>query len=112
MEEHRVIIASSAKQDIRGIYRYISTELGAPATAMNMVDDIEKAIDGLSFMPKSHPRVHDDFYASMGYRMLSVKKYIVFYSIDENEKIVNVERILHARRDWEQILKGDQWTTT
>ncbi|HBG16880.1 MAG TPA: hypothetical protein DDW93_08890 [Firmicutes bacterium] len=41
---------------------------------------------------------------SIGYRKLIVKNYIVFFTINEKSKVVDVERILYARRDWLRIL--------
>lgn len=40
----------------------------------------------------------------LGYRKLIVKNYIVFFTIDEPNKVVDVERILYGRRDWLRIL--------
>jgi len=55
-------------------------------------------------MPDSHPLVRDDRLASMGYRRLEVKNYTVFFTINEKEKTVDVERVLYARRDWANLL--------
>jgi plasmid stabilization system protein ParE len=55
-------------------------------------------------MPQKCPPVTDERLAVMGYRKLLVKNYIVFFTIDEQSKIVDVERILYARRDWHYIL--------
>jgi plasmid stabilization system protein ParE len=48
--------------------------------------------------------VRDERLAVMGFRILLIKNYIAFYTIDEPNKIVNVERILYGRRDWQRIL--------
>ncbi len=58
----------------------------------------------LADMPQKCPAITDERLASIGYRKLLVKSYIVFFTIDEKEKVVNVERILFARRDWLRIL--------
>jgi plasmid stabilization system protein ParE len=42
--------------------------------------------------------------ASMGYRKLQVKNYIAFFTINEKDGVVDVERILYTRRDWLRIL--------
>ena len=34
------------------------------------------------------------------FRKLIVKNYIIFYRINEAEKVVNVERILHGSTNW------------
>ncbi|MDO9535584.1 MAG: type II toxin-antitoxin system RelE/ParE family toxin [Bacillota bacterium] len=89
MAKYRVDVSEPAENDLRDIVRYISAQLSAPMTALKMMDTIEEAITGLAVMPKKCP---------------PVKNYIFFFSIDEKSKVVDVERILYARRDWHHIL--------
>ena len=104
MGKYRVDISEPAEHDLRGIVRYISAQLDAPITAMKMMDAIEEAIGGLEDMPRKSPPVTDERLAAMGYRKLMVKNYIIFFTIDEKNKIVDIERILYSRRDWLRIL--------
>ena len=104
MVKYRVDVSNPAEEDLRDILRYISTQLSAPITALNMVDTIESALTKLENMPESYPLVRDDRLASMGYRRLEVKNYKAFFTINEKEKIVDVERILYARRDWANLI--------
>ena len=104
MVKYRVDVAEPAEEDLRDILRYISSQLSAPITAMKMMDTIEEAFTKLADMPDSYPLVRDDRLASMGYRRLEVKNYTAFFTINEKEKIVDVERILYARRDWANLL--------
>jgi len=104
MVKYRVDVSDPAEEDIRDILRYISSQLSAPITALKMVDTIESALTKLANMPESHPLVRDDRLTSMGYRRLEVKNYTAFFTINEKEKIVDVERILYARRDWANLL--------
>jgi len=71
---------------------------------MKMLDTIEEALAKLAVMPDSYPLVRDDRLASMGYRRLEVKNYTAFFTINEKDKTVDVERILYARRDWANLL--------
>ena len=104
MSEYRVYITKPAENDLRDIVRYISSQLNVPITALNMMQTLEKAIAALKTTPCLNPLVRDDRLASMGYRALRIKNYIAFYIVDENEKAVDVDRILYARRDWQNIL--------
>jgi toxin ParE1/3/4 len=54
--------------------------------------------------PIGPPAVADERLAAIGYRKLIVKNYIIFFSIDEKAKVVDVERILYGRRNWRAIL--------
>ncbi|HBY05317.1 MAG TPA: type II toxin-antitoxin system RelE/ParE family toxin [Desulfotomaculum sp.] len=104
MAKYRVDVSEPAENDLRDIVRYISAQLSASMTALQMMDTVEEAIMGLAVMPQKCPPVTDERLAIMGYRKLLIKNYIVFFTIDEKSKVVNVERILYARRDWHHIL--------
>ena len=104
MVKFRVDVSEPAEEDLRDIVRYISTQLSVPSTALKMMEVVEEAISKLSDMPYGHPLVRDNRLASMGYRQLTIKKYIAFYTINEKEKVVDVERILYGRRYWANIL--------
>ena len=104
MEKYRVYISEPAENDLRNIVRYISAQLSAPITALKMMDSIEKAINELAFMPQKCLFVVDERLAMLGYHKLVVKNYIVFFTIDEQLKFVDIERILYSRRNWRHIL--------
>jgi len=108
MDKYNVYLSEPAEQDINEISLYISTQLMAPMTAENMVDILYKAMSNLEIMPKRQPLVGDAFLANLGYRILPVKNYLVFYSVNESPpdvREVNVERVLYAGRDWQNLLK-------
>ncbi|HAU32024.1 MAG: Plasmid stabilization system protein [Desulfotomaculum sp. 46_296] len=104
MAKYRIDVSEPAENDLRDIVRYISAQLSASMTALQMMDTVEEAIMGLAIMPQKCPPVTDERLAMRGYRKLFVKNYIVFFTIDEKSKVVDVERILYARRDWRHIL--------
>ena len=104
MAGYRVEVSQPAEEDLRDIVRYISSQLSAPITAVKMMETIEEALSKLSNMPHSYPIVRDDRLASIGYRRVDVKNYTAFFTIDEKKKVVNIERVLYARRDWANLL--------
>ncbi|MBS3900543.1 MAG: type II toxin-antitoxin system RelE/ParE family toxin [Dethiobacter sp.] len=104
MARYRIDISEPAEYDLRDIVRYISAQLFAPMTAIKMMDTMNEAIAGLALMPQKCTFVTDERLAMLGYRKLPVKNYIVFFTINEKLKVVDVERILYARRDWQRIL--------
>ena len=104
MAEYSVEGSEPAENDLRDIVRYISSQLDAPMTALKMMDIIEAAVNSLEDMPQRCPLVADKRLAAMGYRKLIVKNYFVFFTVDEQNKVVDIERILHTRRDWQRIL--------
>lgn len=104
MAKYRVDVSEPAESDLRDIVRYIASQLSAPVSALHMMELFEETMTGLSDMPQRCPLVADDRLSQMGYRKLIIKNYVVFFSIDEKNKVVDVERILYGRRDWLRCL--------
>ena len=104
MARYDIRHTKSSEADLTDILRYIAIELEMPETALRMIETIDNSIESLFTMPHRYPLVDDAHLASMGYRKMVVKNYIAFFTVDDDEKIVNVERILYARRDWLNIL--------
>ncbi len=104
MVKYRVDLSEPAEEDLRDIVRYISAQLFVPITAIKMMETIEDALSKLSDMPHGYPVLRDDRLASMGYRRVDIKNYTAFFTINEKEKVVDVERVLYARRDWGNLL--------
>jgi toxin ParE1/3/4 len=105
MAQYRVDVSEPAENDLKDIVRYIASQLSAPVSALRMMELLEEAMASLSDMPQRRcPLVADERLSQMGYRKLPMKDYIVFFSIDEKNKVFDVERILYGRRDWLRIL--------
>jgi plasmid stabilization system protein ParE len=49
--------------------------------------------------------VPDEYLAEKGIKFVMIKNYMMFYTINEDEKTVIVIRFLYGRRDWKNILK-------
>ncbi|KLU63488.1 plasmid stabilization system protein [Peptococcaceae bacterium CEB3] len=97
-------VSEPAENDLRDIVRYIASQLSAPVSALHMMELLEEAMTGLSDMPQRCPLVADERLSQTGYGKLIVRNYVVFFSIDEKNKVVDIERILYGRRDWLRFL--------
>jgi len=104
MAKFRVDLSEPAENDLRDIVKYISAQLDAPLTALKTMGVIEEALGTLTDMPQRCPLAADEYLAAMGYRKLIIKNYVAFFTVDEKKKVVDVERILFARRDWLRIM--------
>jgi len=93
-----------AKQDMMDISQYISHVLCNPIAAERLADEMIEAAERLSEFPYINaihqtlkPLKHE-------YRKLIVKNYIMFYWIEEEEKLVTIARVIYARRSYEELL--------
>ena len=104
MDVYEVNVTEPAENDLKEVAKYISSQLNAPTTALNMIHTIKTAIAELETMALAYSLVRDDRLAALGYRLLPVSNYIVFYIVNEKERAVDVDRILYGRRDWRNLL--------
>ena len=100
MEQYEVRIFPSAQQDLLDVIDYLNTL--SKAAALNYYDQLTSEISSLRIMPERCPRPRDLALAAKGYRYLVVGNYLVFYVVSGN--IVQIRRILYARRDYKQLL--------
>jgi len=90
MAKYRVDVSEPAENDLKDIVRYIASQLSAPISALQMMELLEEAMSRLSNMPQRCPLVADERLSQMGYRKLPIKNYVVFFSIDEKNKVVDI----------------------
>jgi len=93
-----VIYLPEAISDQANIKIYLSQFY--PGTSQRFFSLLKTKIARLKTYPYSCPVYEDD----PDYRKLVVGDYLVFYMIDENEKRVEIHRILHGSRDVSQLL--------
>ena len=103
---YSLVITDIAEKDILDTVYYIANVLKAPAAANNLLDEIERHEEILENTPNIYPVVPDEYLAQRGMKFTRIKNYLLFYTINEDEKIVTVIRFLYARRDWKNILKA------
>lgn len=104
MTEYKVIIESSAADDLVEISDYITRALNEPGAAAELYYTITDCLLSLSELPKRQKVISDEPYRSMGIRSMYVKNYIVFYSVNDETAAVHIIRILYNRRDWQNII--------
>jgi len=88
-----------AEKDIRSAAMYIAEELKAPMAAANLVREIRRKADNLCDMPYMYREYHSEPQNETIYRAMPVKNYIVFYTVHEEVKTIEVHRVLYARMD-------------
>lgn len=87
------------------IVRYISRELGDPIAADRLAVELIEAGDRIPQFPYAHPAYIPIRPLRHEYRTLLVRNYMMFYWVDEAEKLVTVARVIYARRDYGRLLE-------
>ena len=102
--KYGIELSLAANTDLDDIFAYIADVSLSGEIAKNLMLEIHEAILSLGEMPQRFARSFDPTLAAKGYRRLNVKKYIILYSIDEQNKIVTIARIFHSSRNYEKYI--------
>ena len=104
MNKYKVNFSTDAIADLDGIYQYLFGQMLTPKTVSKIVSAIEDEIYYyLSYMP-FYPLADDERLVQKGVRKMVVKKYLVFFVVNENEMAVNIIHIIHGARNWLNVL--------
>lgn len=104
---YKVKLSKAAKSDLKNAAFYIAYELKNETAAKRLLDQANKQLSALSETPECCPLVRDSFLAANAVRMMTIRKYLAFYIIQEESHSVFVLRIIHSRRDWTSILTDE-----
>ena len=92
---YEIIYLPTARKQLEDIVDYIAVGLAAPDAAHVFIDEVDKAAKSLAEMPYRHPIYHTSFAVLEEVRWISVKNYNVFYKVFEEDKIVEIRRVVH-----------------
>ena len=93
-----------ALQDMVELSSYISKELKNPTAAVHLAEKMVEAIDQLAVFPYMNPVYQPIKPLKYEYRKTVVDNYIIFYTVDEAEKIVTVHRVIYGKRNYNKVL--------
>ena len=99
-----MVIAQSGKNDVKNKKRYIIQNFKYREYAENFSSRIKKAAEELAIFPTSHPLTGFK-YRGYDIYMKPQSNHLLFYTIDDDNGIVTVLRILQDGMDWEYIIQ-------
>ena len=104
-----VVVSQSAKEDIRGILHYLTVELRNRQAASNFADYVDSQITSLEEMPERYPFCREPLLASLGYRKIVSKSYVILCRIDQAREEVLISHVKHRLQDYERELRVSEW---
>ena len=99
-EKYKINLSIKAKDDLKSIVLYIKNNLNEPAIANKYAKIIREEIKTLEYSPQKFAVIDDNSVKDLNLRKLIIKNYIAFYRVNEENKVVNVERILYGSSNW------------
>lgn len=106
MNEYTVKITPQANEQLHEIFSYISKTLCVPNTAMKLLDELKKAIFSLGVMPKRVALTEEEPWHSQGIHKLTVKNFLIYFWIDDEERNVHVVAVIYGRINQLEALKN------
>jgi len=97
---YNILYLPIAIKDITEIIDYIREE--NPKAALRLLDQFNESISKLEYFPEIGKIPNDVRLKKIGYRILVIGNYLVFYVIKEND--IEVRRILHGMRKYRYLL--------
>lgn len=99
-EPYEIRYLSTAENDLVDILEYIKKD--NPTAAVSQLEEFDKSISHLASNPLLGVVPKDERLKKLGYRMLIVDKYLVFYVV--KTKTVRIRRIIHGARRYSFLL--------
>lgn len=105
MKKYIVEVSESANIDLENIISYIKHDLKENIIADKYKLLFKQALKRLEDVAGSMPILNQEITGHRNIRKLNVRKYIIFYIVDDENNKVFVVRIGHTLMDWENLLK-------
>ena len=102
---YQVRITETAKQDLREIAFYIAERSMEKEIAKSFVLELQEECKRLVEFPQVGALPKDRILRSMDYRYIVHKDYLIFYNIDEGQKVVNVLAIFNSKKDYLRVMR-------
>ena len=103
--KYKIIRTDTADSLIRKIILYVAENFGNDV-ALEKIDELEKDIMSLGDDPYIGVDPKYAVLRRQGYKVLITKMDLVFYKIDEKNKVVTVYAVVDQRQDYLSIIRG------
>jgi addiction module RelE/StbE family toxin len=101
---YNIEITDSALQDLADIQKYLAVSLGNPSAASDFFEQVEKSYGWLEEKPFLYEVCRDPQLRLLGYRRTIIKRYIMFYKVDEESKTVYILRFVYGPSDYTKLI--------
>lgn len=95
---YKIVYLPTARRQLEEAVVYIAEELCAPDVAASLLDAIDEAVNSLTEMPYRYA-IYPTLYAvKREVRFVPIKNYNIHYVVNEENKTVEIWRVLHQRK--------------
>ncbi len=101
---YKILRADKAEEQLREIIFYIADDSDNLDIALGYLDKIETVIRHLQAFPESGSIPRYSILKKQGYRVVIVERHLVFYKINEEDKLVIIYAIVDGRREYRNLI--------
>ena len=101
---YSVKVTEHAHDDLDQIVSYIVGELDNLPAALSLLDAVEGVYEKLTETPNMYSLCLKPLLSRQGFRKAPISGYLMIYKVDEDAKIVYIERFFSHFEDYENIL--------
>jgi toxin ParE1/3/4 len=101
---YRILRTDKAEDQLREVIFYIAEDSGTVDVALVYLSKIESAINQLQRFPKLGSLPRYSILKKQDYRVLVVERHLVFYRINEADKLVIIYAIVDGRREYLNLI--------
>ena len=105
MTNYQIEIGAQANADIVETINYIGQVLQEPRTAGHLYRLIKEEIFSLEHTSERYPFEDDDRLRVLKIQKLLVKSYKILYFVNQDQRIVQIARVIYAGRDVSKLLE-------
>lgn len=105
MKKYKVVPLDAAYQDIDKILSYIRNELANEFAADKYAKLFEAELQNLGYFAYGRPVLENLGDRYKGIRMAHVKKFVIFYIVNEEKSEVVVLRVAHGMTNWQTLFE-------
>ena len=103
--EYNVIRTDKADELIHRIILYVAEQFGKEA-ALEKLDELETSILSLAQKPYVGIKPRYTILRRQGYLVLITMKDLIFYKVNEHDKVVTIYAVVDQRQDYINIIRG------
>lgn len=89
-----------AKLDLESIFKYVALELVNPESALKLIEKFETKFKDFCKFPKAYPLLIKASLDNNLLRKSIVDNFIIVYLYDEGKELINIVRVIYAKRDY------------
>ena len=101
---YQIVQTEKADNQLRDLIYYIADDSGSVDAALKYLEKLEKAMMRLSKFPESGSTPRYAILRKQGFKVLIAEKHLVFYKVDQTNKIVIIYAVVDSRQAYRNLI--------